>query len=182
MEHSNNKQSIFNGKLVSLRPIEPEDLDYIYLWENDTSIWKVSNTLTPFSYYIIKKYIENSHQDIFEAKQLRLIIEQNETKTPVGCIDLFDFDPQHKRAGVGVLIAEDKNRNKGYASESLQLLINYAFLTLKLHQLYANISENNTSSIKLFTKLKFEKTGERKDWLLSQNGWITEYFFKLINI
>lgn len=181
MEHSNKTTGFLFGKTIRLRAIEPEDLDYIYIWENDTSIWHLSNTLTPFSYYIIKKYIENSHLDIFEAKQLRLIIEIIDIKTPVGCIDLFDFDPVNKRAGVGILIADTDNRKKGFASEALELLIKYAFDILKLHQLYAGISENNTDSIKLFTKFNFVKTGEKKDWILYENKWITEYFYQLIN-
>jgi len=88
---------------ISLRPLEPEDLDLLYIWENDVNIWKVSNTLAPFSRYILKQYIEESYKDIYESKQLRLII-QDEQGIPVGAVDLFDFDPYHARAGVGILI------------------------------------------------------------------------------
>ena len=62
------------GKNILLRALEQTDLDFLYELENDTSIWEVSNTIAPYSRYILKKYLENSHKDIFEVKQLRLVI------------------------------------------------------------------------------------------------------------
>ena len=94
------------NRTISLRAPEPEDLDILYLWENNTDVWRISGTLVPFSRYILKQYLDHAHQDIFETKQVRFIIQLNENKRPVGAIDLFDFDPHHHRAGIGILIAE----------------------------------------------------------------------------
>ena len=152
------------GEHVSLRAIEPEDIDLLYQWENDAENWKISNTQTPFSRFVLEQYIATSHEDIYNVKQLRLMISDNNKKT-VGCIDLFDFDPNHLRAGVGVLIAEKTDRKKGYASEALQLLINYCFLSLNLHQLYCNIGVDNEASVLLFQKHGFQITGIKKQWL-----------------
>ena len=105
---------------ISLRALEPEDLEILYLWENNTAVWQLSGTLVPYSKYVLKQYLQNAGKDIFELKQLRLIIELREEKRPVGAIDLFDFDPYHKRAGVGVLIADQSDRGKGYAREALE--------------------------------------------------------------
>jgi len=82
---------MLKGENINLRALEPSDLDVLYNWENDTSIWKVSQTIAPFSKNILAKYLENAHQDIFTAKQLRLMIEKN--NTAIGTIELFDFDP-----------------------------------------------------------------------------------------
>jgi len=95
---------ILENKRILLRALEPEDLDVLYKWENDSSIWHLSSTITPFSKYTLKKYIEQAHQDIFEAKQLRLIIQQKQDSSIIGAVDLFDYDPVHHRAGVGILI------------------------------------------------------------------------------
>ena len=62
------------GKNIHLRALEPEDLDFLYEIENNESIWEVSNTQTPYSKWVLKNYLENAHQDIYEAKQLRLVI------------------------------------------------------------------------------------------------------------
>ena len=81
------------NNLVRLRALEPEDVDILYRWENDIDVWKVSNTIAPFSKYILRQFIENQKYDIYETKQLRLIIEALETQKPVGTIDLFDVLP-----------------------------------------------------------------------------------------
>ena len=163
-----------------LRALEPEDLDFIYEIENNEAVWEVSQTITPYSRFLIKQYLENSHQDIYEAKQLRLIIEDIKAKKTVGMIDLFDFNPQHKRAGIGILIHPDYQQN-GFASEALHLLIKYCFTHLQLHQLYANITADNKNSIHLFTKHNFNEIGVKKDWILSNNIYKDEILFQLIN-
>ena len=172
---------ILENNNIKLRALEPSDVDIIYKWENDTNIWNVSNTITPYSKNIISAYVEHAHLDIFQTKQLRLIIELKENKTPIGTIDLFDFDPLHKRAGIGILIAEDKHKQKGYASEALESLIEYCFKTLSLNQLYCNISESNEKSILLFRKFGFEITGIKKDWNLVNNKYENELFLQLIS-
>lgn len=172
---------ILESKIIRLRALEPTDLKLLYKWENDSTIWEVSHTLKPFSIFILKQYLESSHLDIFETKQLRLVIELIDTNTPIGLIDLFDFDPFHQRAGVGILINSKENKNKGFASEALQVFCNYAFRTLKVHQLYCNITATNEISLRLFTKLGFEIIGSKKDWIRSQNGWLDEFSLQKIN-
>ncbi|MEO9570579.1 MAG: GNAT family N-acetyltransferase [Polaribacter sp.] len=167
------------GENIKLRALEPEDLDFLYQIENNESFWEISHTQTPFSKYILKQYLENAHLDIFEAKQLRLVIEEKSSKKQIGMIDLFDFNPTHKRAGVGILIHPNFQKN-GFASESLDILIKYAFSHLNLHQLFANITEDNTKSITLFNKHLFKKVGVKKDWILSEGKYKDEILFQLI--
>lgn len=167
---------------IILRAIEPEDIDLLYKWENDRALWEVSTTIAPFSKYILKKYIENAHLDLFEAKQLRLmIVSKSDGNKTVGAIDLFDFEPYHGRAGVGILVYEKNDRQKGYASSALNLIIDYAFNTLHLRQLYCNITTDNISSKNLFSNLGFEIIGIKKDWLKTCNAWKDEYLMQLIN-
>ncbi len=168
------------GKNIKLRALEKEDLDFLYQIENNESFWQVSHTQTPFSKYMLKLYLENAHLDIYQAKQLRLIIEENSTNLQVGMIDLFDFNPKHKRAGIGILIHPDF-QEKGYAFEALSLLINYTFTHLDLHQLYANITDDNNKSISLFEKNNFVKTGIKKDWIFTNNNYKNEILYQLIN-
>lgn len=172
-----NKQLEY-GK-ISLRPLEPEDIDLLYLWENSLEIWEVSNTKTPFSKHILAQYLIESAKDIYETKQLRLIIQDKELK-PIGAIDLFDFEPYHLRAGVGILIHNNSDKNRGYATDALQALSNYTFEILGLKQLYANISFDNANSIKLFEKSGFIKVGIKKDWIKITSGWKDEILFQKI--
>jgi diamine N-acetyltransferase len=169
------------GTNIYLRALEPEDLEFIYAIENNESVWEVSNTQTPYSRFLIRQYLENAHQDIYEAKQLRLAICQIGSFEAIGLIDLFDFDPKNNRAGIGILIASENNRNLGTGTQALQLVINYAFNILQLHQLYANVGSDNTNSLQLFTKFGFQKIGTKKDWIKVNNIYKDEFLFQLIN-
>src|SRR5690606_16263691 len=101
------------GHTIYLRALEPEDLEFVYAIENDESIWEVSNTQTPYSRFLIRQYLENAQQDIYEAKQLRLAICKNGSLNAIGLIDLFDFDPVNQRAGVGIIIHNNAERGQG---------------------------------------------------------------------
>lgn len=172
-------EKYLSNEVVRLRAIEPEDIELIYKWENDPEIWEVSHTLVPYSKYLLALYIKNSDKDIFETKQLRLMIETIEGKT-VGAIDLFDFDPYHGRAGIGLLIHDHKDREKGYASSALELLIAYCFNKLNMHQLYANIECDNKSSLRLFEKKGFRICGTKQEWLRTDSGWKDEFTLQKI--
>ena len=169
------------GTNLFLRALEPEDLEFIYHIENDESIWHVSNTQTPYSKFLIRQYLENAHQDIFEAKQLRLAICIKNTSEAVGLIDLFDFDPVNHRAGIGIVIQKETNRGNGIGKEALGLLIDYSFKQLQLHQLYANIGTDNEPSLKLFATFGFQKIGIKKDWIFRNNSFLDEAIFQLVN-
>lgn len=171
-----------NGPNIVLRAPEPSDINTLYNWENDPEIWHISNTLVPFSRFDIEQYVMTAGLDIFNTRQLRLIIDLKETtkRISIGAIDLFDFDPLHKRAGVGILILKEY-RGKKFASEALDIFIDYVFNTLQLHQLYCNISASNLPSQSLFKKHGFEIIGLKKDWLSTGNKWEDEYLLQLIN-
>jgi diamine N-acetyltransferase len=166
---------------IKLRALEPEDLELLYDWENDDSNWIISNTVTPFSKYTLKRYLENSHKNIYETGQLRMMIDHVHDKVTIGTIDLFDFDPFHKRAGLGILVANEAYRRKGYATMALTGIIEYCFKTLQLHQLYCNILANNCESMELFKKQGFALAGVKKDWIKTSEGYLDESIFQLIN-
>lgn len=167
---------------AKLRALEPEDLKILYKWENDTSVWQCSNTYSPFSKYTLDKFLENAHLDIIEARQIRFVIETNDLQnnTPIGMIDLFEYDPMNNRAGVGITIGENNYRKKGYASSALELLIEYSTNILHLHQLFCNISSKNPNSISLFKKHGFVECGTKKEWLFNGSEFVDEIMLQKI--
>ncbi len=158
-----NRMKLLEDNIIRLRPLEPEDLELLYKWENDASLWTLGGTVSPYSYYILKEYISASYKDIYEQGQLRLMITLQGSNTCVGMIDLYDFNPHNSRAGIGILIDTD-HQKKGYARNAVKLMTDYAFLFLKLHQLYAHIPVANTPSINLFTHCGFKESGILYDW------------------
>jgi diamine N-acetyltransferase len=168
-------------KEISLRALEPEDLELLYEWENNASYWTISNTIVPFSKYTLKRYLEDSHKNIYETGQVRLMIDHIPDNATIGTIDIFDFDPFHKRAGIGILIANEQYRRKGFASMALKCLIDYCFSILMLHQLYCGILADNSESIDLFKKMGFVQSGIKKDWIRTSDGYLDEYLFQMIS-
>ncbi|MFC2086738.1 GNAT family N-acetyltransferase [Bacteroidota bacterium] len=173
---------ILENQIIKLRPLEPEDIETLYRWENDPSIWRLSNTITPFSKDILSKFIKSAHLDIYQNKQFRFMIESiKEPGKVVGTIDLFEFDPHHSRIGVGILIKEEKDRQKGYAKNAIQVLLKYCFEILMVHQVFCNISAANEVSLNLFKNLGFEVSGNKKEWIKTPAGYLDEWILQFIN-
>lgn len=173
------KELLENDK-VKLRALEPDDLDFLFSTENKSSLWEISDTQVPFSRDLLRKYIDNAHQDIYQAKQLRLVITDKNNRRIVGLIDLFDYNPQHQRAGVGILILKPF-QGKGFASSALELFRDYAFMHLDVNQLYANIPSHNEPSLKLFKKLNFRHIGTQKNWIKINGDYKDVERFQLLN-
>ena len=166
------------GKKIFLRALELEDIDYLFSIENNEKYWSISDSQIPFSKYLLNRYLKNSDMDIYEAKQLRLVITDFKNIT-IGLIDLFDIDFKNNRAGVAIIINE-KMRNKGFAKEALEMLIKYSKTHLSLHQLYCNILEDNTHSVNLFKSVQFKEVGLKKDWIKFDGKYKNEMLLQLI--
>ncbi|CAG5084575.1 GNAT family N-acetyltransferase [Parvicella tangerina] len=164
---------------IKLRGVEPEDVDYLFMAENDTSLWQVSETLIPFTRHTLQKYAESVH-DLHSQGQYRFIIEHIRTGTPVGMIDLFDYNQIHRRAGVGIVVSDKEFLNKGIAKDSLLILLKYAKSVLKLNQLYCSMHASNQISLELFESVGFSRVGERKEWFKTDSGWESELLYQLL--
>lgn len=169
------------GAICRLRALEPQDVDVLYSLENDTALWRVSGTMAPFSRHSLMRFIEEQQYDIYASRQQRLIIETDIDNLPVvvGAIDLFDFDPQNLRAGVGVVISAE-HRGCGYAKDALNILEYYAKVVLHLHQLWCGIGADNKASIRLFQGAGFVECGRRREWILTADGAIDEILMQKI--
>ena len=161
-----------------LRALEPEDLDDLYRWENDSELWKHGSTIAPYSKFTLRDYLINSMNDLLLCKQLRLIVVNKKNGQSMGTIDLYDYDPLNLRAGIGILL-DIVYRNKGFGKEILELVKEYAFQVLHLNQLFAYIPESNISSFKLFTACGYVQRGLLKAWRKTADGFEDVYFLSI---
>ena len=148
---------------VSLRAIEPEDLDLLYRIENDVRLWNVGTSNVPYSRYVLHDYVANVTNDIYTDRQVRMMIE-NEKGQTVGIADLVNFDPANRRAELGLIILNDF-RQQGYAMATLEQIHDYARRILHLHQIYVYIDERNEASLNLFRKVDYIESAHIPDWL-----------------
>ena len=157
------------GRICRLRALEPEDLDIMYGWENDTNVWRDSGTTAPFSRHVLSRLIEEQQFDIYATRQMRLVIEDVANQETVGAVDIFEFDPHNRRAGVGIIVSPPY-RQRGFALDALRALERYARDILHLHQLWCSIAEDNTASLALFARANYEQCGRRQEWILTTDG------------
>jgi diamine N-acetyltransferase len=155
--------------LISLRALEPEDLDLLYRIENDQTLWGVGVSNVPYSRYVLRDYIANATGDIYTDRQVRLIVENREGQT-VGLVDLVSFDPAHRRAEVGIVILREHRRH-GYAGATLREVTDYALRILHLHQLYVYVASDNEASLQLFQKAGFMLTATLRHWLFDGQSY-----------
>lgn len=163
---------------IKLRAVEPEDLDLMYLIENDPELWPMGQTSVPFSHYALKQYIAECSNDFFHDRQLRLVIEKADGVS-VGFLDLQRYDPRHHRAEVGIVVVPEQQR-QGIASEALRLVAQYVSVHLGIHQLYALVVEGNAASQALFRSCGYKRTATLQDWVYSPAGWQSVDVFQLI--
>lgn len=164
------------AKSIRLRAVEPGDAELLYAWENDSDVWPVSGTTEPFSREQMRRFVERqlAGGDLLHTGQLRLIIETVAGSEPVGAVDLFEYDPIHRRAGVGILIHKQSDRCRGYASDAIAVLCRYVRETLNMHQLWCCIGTDNEASLRLFRSAGFTVIGTKRDWQWLPDGWHDE--------
>ena len=155
---------------VYLRALEPDDLEFLFALENDPSIWGVSDTLTPVSRHALREYLAQATTDFYVVRQLRLVVTTEISSLPVGVVDLFDYDPLHQRAGIGITVLASERRH-GYARQALELMKQHAHKVLRLHQVYATVGTDNAPSLRLFRAAGFRRVGTRHGWLRTASGW-----------
>ena len=164
---------------ISIRIAEPEDAQQIYRWENDRSLWRVSETVCPTSLFQIEQFLLGNG-DLVSNRQQRLMVCRNSVEFPIGSIDLFDYDPVNSRIGIGILI-EKEYRGKGLATAALRLCLDYLFNDLLVHQVHCIVEVTNGESLHLFKKLGFEEGGRRRDWIKTPEGYLDVVFFQKTN-
>ncbi|MBQ1980795.1 MAG: GNAT family N-acetyltransferase [Alistipes sp.] len=163
--------------ICRLRALEPEDIELMYGWENDMQIWRVSGTVAPFSRHVLSRLIEEQQFDIYATRQMRLVIEHD--GQAVGAVDLFEFDPHNRRAGVGIIV-DSQHRAQGLGYDALKALEQYARQTLHLHQLWCSVTIDNEASLKLFRKAGYVECGLRREWILTSDGALDEILMQKI--
>jgi len=150
---------------IVLRPLLKSDFDFLERIENNEENWQFGSERKQFNTQQLFSYIENSGTDITISKQYRFVVDLN--SVPIGFIDLFDYTTTS--AGVGVIISKGY-RNKGFAKEALNLLVDYAFNFIKLRKLHCSINTDNLASIRLFHSCGFQLLRQKEE---------LRYFIKL---
>lgn len=161
---------------VHLRALELEDLDVLYDVENNKTLWEVSNTNVPYSRSALIDYITSTKSDIYSDRQVRLMAE-NDLHEVVGIVDIVNYEPQHARAEVGIVV-RNLYRRQGYATAIMEAIMVYSKKIIHLHQIYAIIAESNQKCLNLFEKLGFQGDRMLKSWLYDGEKYHDAYLMQ----
>jgi len=172
--------ALLETESVRLRALEHGDVEKLYLWENDTDVWSVSETYAPFSRAVLEEFIVSQQHDIYATRQLRMVIERVCDNESVGAVDIFDFDPHNRRAAVGILVSDKSQRGKGYGRQALELAMRYSSYVLDMHQLYCDVFADNAASVALFENAGFRRIGVKRSWCRVGSEWKDAVMFQFV--
>lgn len=164
------------GKKVFLRAIEKEDLEFLREMINDPEMEKnVGGWSFPISRYEQEKWYESQ---IFNKNNIRYIIEVEGKK--IGLVTITDIDWKNRKACNGIKIYENKERGKGYGTDTINTIMKYAFEELQLNKLYSVILEYNTASLKLYQKCGWTIDGILREEKFKGNQYINEMAISIL--
>jgi len=160
---------MLSGKNVELKLIEEEDLPRIVEWRNfmydifyefpfcvsGTKLWFEKHLKSTDILFMIYSYTFEYPDD------------------PIGMVGLTHIDYRNKNAEFGrFLIAGEQNRRKGYGSEAVKLILEYAFDHLNLHKVYLDTIENNDAALEFYKKIGFKPEGLKRDHIYKSGKYV----------
>ena len=151
---------------ISLRALEPEDVDLMYQCDNDEEARIWTDYSAPLSRAQLMDYALNYDADPFKAGQLRLIAEKEQDeggKVPVGIVDLYNISQKDGKAYIGIYVLPEFRR-QGTGSNILKVTEEYANRFLGLRMLVAKVSTQNGIAISLFKKAEYSQLAILPGW------------------
>jgi RimJ/RimL family protein N-acetyltransferase len=167
---------MIKGEKIRLRILERKDLEKTIKWFNDFEIVQPLDRL-PF---LTIEQEEEWYNNIMRTKNaLILAIDTNEG-VHIGNIALNLIDYRNGHAVISIAIGEKKYWSKGFGTDAIKTLINFAFHEMRLHKIYTHIIDSNKQSLKLFKKCGFEREGILRDWYFSKDKYHDRIIMSII--
>lgn len=148
------------GERVKLRPLVRADLAYLRKWSRDAEIRGLIGEVASMSKAESEKFLEKVRTDT-ERAWFMVIVRENEKV--IGEAGLLRMDRAWHATDVSVIIGEKKEWGKGYGTETIALLLDYAFRHLKFHRVAVGVVGFNERALRFWEKLGFRKEGVQRD-------------------
>jgi ribosomal-protein-alanine N-acetyltransferase len=126
---------------------------------------------------IIEPWI--AENNVSEIKNYTFAIQQNDNEKFIGVLGLKLWSKKHRRGEIWYKIHSDYWR-KGFATESVNLILDYGFNTLKLHRIQAGCAVDNIGSIKVLEKVGMIKEGRGRKLLPLKSGWSDNFEYSIL--
>lgn len=163
--------AILIGDRIILREYRKEDLDYMRRWVNDHEITKyLSNVfLYPHSITDTEKFLEFMLNGSPNTRGF--VIANKDSEEYIGQLDLLKIDWQNRKASIGITIGTKDNLGKGYGTEAIQLLQEFAFNKLNLNKLELEVRDYNHRAMACYKKCGFIEEGRLREDFFTQGKY-----------
>jgi RimJ/RimL family protein N-acetyltransferase len=160
------------GNAVYLSPVNPEDIPLFTKWSNEPE----AMTLMSLHHFVYR--LDSTPDTItrLPGGEYKFTIVRESDNEPLGYIFFEDVDFVNRTAMVGLFIGEAENRDKGYGSEALSLMVAYGFHTLGLHNVMLWVHADNAKAIASYKKAGFSEIGRRRGGVF-KNGQFLDMVF-----
>lgn len=150
------------------KPTSNDVEELVVLKNNEKAAYLLGGTFHPYSKEDIEKWVafHNSRED-----EVLLVIYDNDAQKLIGHVGLYKIDKTARKAEVGILIADDNSRGKGYGTKLINTIIRYGFDTLNLNKVTAEVLSENKASEKMFRKCGFVVDGCLRDDVFKNNRY-----------
>ena len=147
------------GKDIYLSPMNSEDFEIYTKWLNCADVTK---NLGNYS-MVISLDSERKSLEQMTTSGYNFAIVLAESDTLIGNISLMDVNNLKRKATLGLFIGDEDNRNKGYGSQAIELLLDYGFNSINLHNIMLKVFATNTRAIACYKKVGFTECGRRRE-------------------
>lgn len=148
---------VIRGRLVYLRPIEPDDAGIVHGWYEDAEFLALMGG-RPASLAerraAFARRAEDPPRDV-----INLLVCRREDGRPVGRVDVFEIDPYNGNAGFGIGIGDPDDRGKGYGRDAVEALLDYLFGQLRLERVWLTTDADNAIAKHLYETVGFRREG-----------------------
>ncbi|NLA82110.1 MAG: GNAT family N-acetyltransferase [Clostridiaceae bacterium] len=181
IKDSNHQEGLFRlplvGHRLSLHPLEATDLESMapFFAQTESLYYYLPDTLLPRNV----RQVQTMMDDWNDGRENFVFSCRLQNKT-IGLLTLSALDPISGNAELGIMIAQEEARGKGYAAEALGLIMDYAFGELRLHRLYVRVAPDNLPSLKLFQGLGFVQEGRIRETVRRGHGYMDLLLFGLL--
>ena len=165
------------GERVYLSPMCIEDAEKYTKWMND---FKVTDKMNASTNVVTKESEKEWIEKNSRIGNYQFAIVKQENDELIGNCSLFDIDFINQIGTVGIFIGEEENRNKGYGTEALKLLIDYGFNHLNLNNIMLTVYSFNENAINCYKKVGFKEIGRRREAYFKNNERYDRIFMDII--
>ncbi len=148
------------GERVYLRPLEREDLSLIRKWANDPEIRALTGEVAPMSQAAAEEWFERVRAD---RERVWFIVALKKTGRAIGEAGLLRMFPAWRTTDLSIIIGEKDAWGKGYGSEAIRLLMDYAFGALNFHRVAVGVVGFNERALRFYEKAGFKREGIQRD-------------------